>query len=149
MNAHILSKACLLILFVLFSAIACAFTCFGLDPGDPSVCSGHGICIEFDICLCEMGWLGADCSIPAAYDCFGIDSQDPNVCSGHGLCVAVDTCQCGQAWTGAECEQCSYMLKADLNDDCVVNLADLAQLASVWLVNCIDDPTHPECVLPD
>lgn len=44
----------------------CTWTCFGIAKDNPSVCSGHGICVSQDACVCEVGWIGADCSTPSA-----------------------------------------------------------------------------------
>lgn len=122
--------------------------CSGIDNNDPNVCSGHGSCNGPNQCICEVGWLGSDCVIAEQFDCFGIISDDPDVCSSHGQCIATDSCQCEQAWTGSMCEQCVYSLKADVNRDCIVNIVDFAEMASVWLVNCIVDPGHIECIIP-
>jgi hypothetical protein len=122
--------------------------CFGINGNDPAVCSGHGGCTGPDQCICNAGWTRIDCSTPIEFDCFGIDSEDPNACSGHGVCTAQDTCQCDQDWTGDMCETCFYRLKGDLNKDCIVDWFDLAELASVWLVDCIADSEHPECIHP-
>ena len=40
---------------------------------------------------------------------------------------------------------CNYELAGDLNNDCRVDLQDIALLASNWLVDCNVDPTHPSC----
>ena len=47
-------------------------------------------------------------------------------------------------------EVCPYDLVGDLNDDCVVNLYDVALLAGNYLIDCNDDPGNPNeppCVL--
>ncbi|MCF7956205.1 MAG: hypothetical protein K9M75_10410 [Phycisphaerae bacterium] len=41
---------------------------------------------------------------------------------------------------------CMYILAGDLNQDCVIDLADLAVIAGNWLINCIDDPTNGACI---
>ncbi|MFC1636251.1 hypothetical protein ACFL5Z_15580, partial [Planctomycetota bacterium] len=41
---------------------------------------------------------------------------------------------------------CLYRLAGDLNNDCKVDFADFAVMASNWLVDCAFDPTHPACV---
>ena len=82
------------------------------------------------------------------YQCYGIDHADPNVCSERGACVAQDDCVCDQGWVGSNCEKCYYKLKGDINEDCVVNLLDLAHLVSVWLVDCIVEPDDIECIAP-
>jgi len=44
------------------------------------------------------------------------------------------------------CQQQNEFMKADLNQDCFVNLADLALLASDWLI--CNDPEGPGCTPP-
>jgi hypothetical protein len=43
---------------------------------------------------------------------------------------------------------CDYVLTGDLDDNCRVDLQDVALLAANWLIDCIDDPTNPACVTP-
>jgi alpha-tubulin suppressor-like RCC1 family protein len=78
-------------------------SCFGDLPDEPSVCSFHGKCIAVDVCQCDEGYNGTDCS---EFSCFGVDRMDPDVCSGRGACIAADTCFCFQNMTaaGANCE---------------------------------------------
>lgn len=40
---------------------------------------------------------------------------------------------------------CSIDVVGDLNGDCIVNMLDLALLASNWMVDCLSDPGHPAC----
>lgn len=40
-------------------------TCFGLADTDPLVCSGHGVCVAQDTCVCEVGYSGAGCEVPS------------------------------------------------------------------------------------
>jgi hypothetical protein len=40
---------------------------------------------------------------------------------------------------------CSYELEGDVNDDCVVDLLDVASMAGNWLVNCNTNPSDPAC----
>jgi probable HAF family extracellular repeat protein len=42
--------------------------------------------------------------------------------------------------------QCAYKLVGDLNDDCKVDFADFAVMATNWLVDCELYPTDPACV---
>jgi len=47
-------------------------------------CPHGGNCSQPEVCACEMGWTGADCSIPlCAQECFH-----------GGVCIAPDVCQC-------------------------------------------------------
>lgn len=41
---------------------------------------------------------------------------------------------------------CNFVLVGDLDDNCMVNLADLALMAANWLTNCFTIPTDPACV---
>jgi hypothetical protein len=43
-------------------------------------------------------------------------------------------------------EACQYVLTGDLNDDCRVNLADLAVMAENWLIDCNLNPSDPACI---
>ncbi|KYQ90411.1 hypothetical protein DLAC_09030 [Tieghemostelium lacteum] len=58
-------------------------------------CSGHGTCQD-QICQCDNGWIGVDCSVNADYKCL-------NNCSGHGTCVAM-MCNCVSGYMGPSCE---------------------------------------------
>jgi hypothetical protein len=44
------------------------------------------------------------------------------------------------------CNGCSYKIVGDLNDDCVVNIDDIALLLENWLVDCNVVPTDLACV---
>lgn len=41
---------------------------------------------------------------------------------------------------------CRYLLAGDLDNDCTVNLADVAKMASNWLVNCYHTPNNAACI---
>ena len=43
-------------------------------------------------------------------------------------------------------EPCQYVLAGDLNDDCRVDLADLAIMALNWLIDCNLNPEDPACI---
>jgi len=105
MNRYILLSVLLPVLFFPSAGVVYAFQCFGIDPNDPNVCSGHGVCMEQDICSCQTGYYGIDCS---NCQCFGIDRNDPHVCSGHGICVGLDTCLCEVGWLGTDCSIAEY-----------------------------------------
>ncbi|MGB2827302.1 MAG: MauE/DoxX family redox-associated membrane protein, partial [Dehalococcoidales bacterium] len=47
-------------------------TCNGISATDSSVCSGNGVCMGADTCLCFDGWTGSDCSTPADQDGDGV-----------------------------------------------------------------------------
>ena len=39
-----------------------ARTCFGIVYSDSNVCSGHGVCSESDVCVCNSEYNGIDCN---------------------------------------------------------------------------------------
>lgn len=41
---------------------------------------------------------------------------------------------------------CEYRLEGDLNQDCIVDLADLAEFSKTWLVDCIGTPLNMDCL---
>jgi hypothetical protein len=87
----------------------------GLSPrfvaGDPSACSGHGICDATGTCECYAGYLGAHCH---KKDCL-------DECSGRGSCNQVTgLCACDPGFTGESCryKQCPDMCGGDSNGHC-------------------------------
>ncbi len=82
------------------SGPALAATCFGIADTDVAVCSGWGVCVAEDTCVCGTGYFGAECELTS---CYGINSDDPAVCSGNGDCVALNTCACEVGYEGDEC----------------------------------------------
>jgi EGF-like domain len=60
-----------------------------------SECSQHGSCILPDICRCDDGWAGPDCS---RVSCSSIGE-----CSGHGVCVGPNICSCDDGWASVDC----------------------------------------------
>ncbi len=74
--------------------------CFGVRVNETSVCSGHGTCVGPDVCECNDGWMGDDCSVAL---CFGIVFNETSVCSGHGSCIGLDECQCNDGWLVVDC----------------------------------------------
>ncbi|KAF0979221.1 hypothetical protein FDP41_001564 [Naegleria fowleri] len=76
-------------------------SCFGISQTNNTyVCSGHGSCIATDVCTCNSGWVGSDCSLMG---CFGIQQYASNVCSGHGTCLSSNRCNCWYPWGGENC----------------------------------------------
>ena len=56
-----------------FSGVNCSFAlCLSMNN-----CSGHGQCLEADLCNCDVGYTGADC---ANVSCEGV-----NYCSGETI----------------------------------------------------------------
>jgi hypothetical protein len=41
---------------------------------------------------------------------------------------------------------CDYALAGDLNDDCRVDLQDIAILSGNCLTDCIENPSDPACI---
>ncbi len=61
-------------------------------------CSGNGMCLStLQICICEPGWTGEDCSI--------LDCPGSPPCNDHGICENVNPkrCRCDPKWTGESC----------------------------------------------
>lgn len=56
-----------------------------------TVCSGRGTC-QADLCTCDEGWVGEDCSQHAC----------PEDCSGRGTCYE-GFCVCDNGWAGTSC----------------------------------------------
>lgn len=50
------------------------------------------------------------------------------------------------AWAQTDRPPCQFNLAGDLNDDCKVDLADLAIFAADWLIDCILTPDNPACI---
>jgi hypothetical protein len=98
--------------------------CDGTDPeGTDADEDGH----------CSIASGGDDCDdadpavYPGAVDIPG-DGIDQD-CDGHDAVIP-----------------CDYTLAGDMNDDCKVDLEDLAAVAANWLINCFDEPENPACV---
>ena len=51
------------------------YDCYGLPNWHHNVCNGYGICIDKDICECNKGWFGKDCSY----------TQPPKNCFGNSV----------------------------------------------------------------
>lgn len=72
----------------------------------------RGKCIEPNVCLCDFGYVGANCSIQCQ-------------CNGHSNCKGpdqLDTClQCHNNTVGDQCEQCEPLFVGDPrnNGECV------------------------------
>jgi alpha-tubulin suppressor-like RCC1 family protein len=79
-----------------------ATACYGYLSDDPFVCSGRGVCIAEDTCLCQPGFEFMDCSVVV---CGGLNMSNPLVCNGRGFCMPNDTCTCDDMWTGQYCDE--------------------------------------------
>lgn len=78
--------------------------CFGLDPGNPAVCTGHGTCIDQDFCLCDPEHTGYNCQVTWQRSCQQVPSDSPAVCMGRGECLAEDRCRCAAGFHGTVCQ---------------------------------------------
>jgi hypothetical protein len=78
----------------------CVLKCFNVSAIDSKVCSGHGSCIDINMCNCHENFSGSDCSVPI---CFGTNATMDEVCSSYGSCVAANTCDCYNGYTSYEC----------------------------------------------
>jgi hypothetical protein len=80
------------------------FTCNGLAPGNPDVCSGHGDCNSWALfssgCDCDSGYSGNDCQ---NWYCNGVLYSSSSACSSNGTCTAPNVCACKTGFTGAYC----------------------------------------------
>ena len=90
-------------------------TCNGVSATNSSVCSGHGVCVGIDTCLCDEGWTGSDS------DCSTCVNQD-----GDGYCDVYDNCPAianpDQADNdsddiGDACDNCPYVYNAAQNNN--------------------------------
>ncbi|EFC38984.1 predicted protein [Naegleria gruberi] len=83
----------------------CVAVCFGYPQYSGDVCSGRGVCLNFDICNCFNSslWGGEFCEIPK---CNNIMANDTSVCSGIGTCVYANNCSCWNStfWGGQNCD---------------------------------------------
>eukprot|EP00300_Choanocystis_sp_HF-7_P016253 c19353_g1_i2.p1 GENE.c19353_g1_i2~~c19353_g1_i2.p1 ORF type:complete len:668 (+),score=94.87 c19353_g1_i2:129-2132(+) len=73
-------------------------------------CSGHGICIEDEVCACNRDWTGLNCDVPDVPDMY---CEKFDFCSGktHGQCVESQTlrgqyaCECVPGFRGPNCNE--------------------------------------------
>jgi hypothetical protein len=96
-------------------------TCFAVFAADVNVCTSHGTCVATDTCICKLGYVGSDCSLPL---CFGQNASDASVCGGNGLCMMPDVCQCYKGFKGTQCSVPSYGFAYAAGDDTAGQLAD-------------------------
>ncbi|KAL0488539.1 tenascin-N [Acrasis kona] len=74
------------------------FTCNSVSYTNASVCSGNGICADYNTCICNQGYTGVNCEIYNGYNCSGFNSS--YACSGNGYCTSNGTCICPLNYTG-------------------------------------------------
>jgi len=68
-----------------------------------SMCSGHGSCIDDEVCACDAGWADTTCKTESASDrvCAGL-----SYCKGRGKCVKLQGyygCECDDGFVGSDC----------------------------------------------
>jgi len=56
-------------------------------------CFNNGTCILPNVCMCDTGWTGSNCTIPKC----------KNPCLHNGNCTFPDVCTCERGWEGADC----------------------------------------------
>ncbi len=78
-----------------------SLSCYGLLSDEPLCCSMHGSCVAADVCSCDAGYSGYDCS---TFVCNGVVASSGSVCSGKGTCVSLNTCVCEIGYAGTNCE---------------------------------------------
>jgi hypothetical protein len=76
-------------------------SCYGINSGSSSICSGHGQCVSPNNCSCNSGYTGYNCQLNI---CYGINQTSTNVCSGNGQCVSPNNCSCNSGYTGYNCQ---------------------------------------------
>ena len=67
-------------------------------------CSGHGICKVDGSCLCDVDYIGHDCSMSTCL----------NNCSSHGTCIKGE-CICEEGWSGKDCSAIKLCTKLCLD----------------------------------
>ncbi|XP_013394028.2 cadherin-23-like [Lingula anatina] len=93
------------------------------------LCAGHGACLEPNLCNCDPGFGGNDCS---NFSCEAL-----GYCSGNGQCVLLDMCLCSPGWLGERCDEpvCSDVANCSGNGSCV----------SPNLCECLDEYDGVDC----
>ena len=99
-------------------AVICIISCASVDSMIATCynernCSSHGVCVDFDVCRCDMGWTSSGCSQASC--------EVLNWCSGHGQCIAHDVCMCESGWLDNSCStpDCSAQNDCSNHGDCL------------------------------
>lgn len=56
-------------------------------------CYNNGSCVAPDVCVCEAGWKGSNCTVPIC----------DQTCFHGGNCTLPNRCTCEIGWTGSDC----------------------------------------------
>uniref|UniRef100_A0A8C9RU17 Tenascin C n=1 Tax=Scleropages formosus TaxID=113540 RepID=A0A8C9RU17_SCLFO len=79
------------------------------ELGTKPYCNGHGnYSIDTCSCICEPGWKGPNCSVPAC----------PNDCQDQGRCVD-GVCVCFDSFTGPDCSVATCLVDCGENAKCI------------------------------
>jgi len=97
----------------------------------PNKCSGHGACMQDNVCLCQPGWdakLLPDCSLRECPKsaAWADKARDDDLahsnaeCSNMGFCNRRSgNCECYSGFTGAACERMACTLDCSGNGRCM------------------------------
>jgi hypothetical protein len=77
-------------------------SCYGINSGSSSICSGHGQCVSTNNCSCVSDYTGYNSQLNI---CYGINQISSNVCSGHSNCQSPDNRVCRRLFEGSKCEK--------------------------------------------
>lgn len=76
------------------------------------LCSGHGVCSDNVLCVCDVGYAGLHCN--STYEAGCPSDSSSVICGNKGVCVqkernsTLGVCMCHQGaygeWTGAQCQ---------------------------------------------
>jgi hypothetical protein len=79
-------------------------TCYGVNETNSNVCSGHGVCVQSNVCVCQVGYSGLNCNQTNV--CNGLSIMNSTLlCSGNGKCSESNGCVCNDGWRGSLCDQ--------------------------------------------
>ncbi len=88
-------------------------TCYGNQDNSASVCSGRGVCISQDVCICPSTYNSTNCATsttptptptPTSNNvCY--NKTGSAACSGHGTCNSNGLCTCSTNYRGLECSE--------------------------------------------
>jgi len=92
----------------------------------------RGMC-EKSKCVCEAGWAGLTCKVPAA--------KCPDNCSQRGACTAAG-CKCKPGWIGSSCSIEMPRVRVEL-----IAFAGVGDLMGAKIAECEDDCSgHGTCL---